>query len=539
MSKIFWKALKTAPLAIGASFVLASGAIAQTESTQEPTGEILNQVNQYNEEGKSKSQSQVTNVSELRDVSPDDWAFEALRNLVERYGCIVGYPDQTYRGNRALSRYEFAAGLNACLQQIERLIAANQAVAQEDLQKLQQLTTEFQTELVAIGGRVDKLEARTTFLEDNQFSTTTKLRGEVIFNISSPFGSSDSSSSTINDFDENPTFNYRVRLNFDTSFTGKDRLRTRLQAGNMPRYDRTTGTPSARLSYDTNTDNGIEIDTLGYDFPVGDKLSFKVAANGYGINDFVSDTYNPFFSDAGSGSLSRFARFNPAVYRSNSNAGLGVNYKFSDAFNLDVFYAAANADDPSEGNGIFNGSYSTGLQLNWTPTKNIGVGVTYIRSYDPETDVNFSGSTGSAAATDPFSFGGFDGKGGSANRVGVQATWRITEKFNLAGWFGYVGAEATGGAFDGDSADVFNGALSLAVLDLGKEGSVLGVTAGVPPTTSFRSPDDTPFLVEVQYKYPLTDNISITPGGYVIINPDQNSDNDTIFVGVVRTVFKF
>ena len=67
---------------------------------------------------------QVTNVSQLRDVSPGDWAFEALRSLVERYGCIAGYPDGTYRGNRAMSRYEFAAGLNACLQQIERLLGS-------------------------------------------------------------------------------------------------------------------------------------------------------------------------------------------------------------------------------------------------------------------------------------------------------------------------------------------------------------------------------------------------------------------------------
>jgi hypothetical protein len=58
---------------------------------------------------------QLTSVSELKDVQPTDWAYEALKSLVERYGCIVGYPDQTFRGNRALSRWEFAAGLNACL----------------------------------------------------------------------------------------------------------------------------------------------------------------------------------------------------------------------------------------------------------------------------------------------------------------------------------------------------------------------------------------------------------------------------------------
>ena len=58
---------------------------------------------------------QVTSVTQLSDVQPTDWAFQALQSLVERYGCIAGYPDGTYKGNRAMTRFEFAAGLNACL----------------------------------------------------------------------------------------------------------------------------------------------------------------------------------------------------------------------------------------------------------------------------------------------------------------------------------------------------------------------------------------------------------------------------------------
>ena len=66
--------------------------------------------------------SQINAVDQLRDVNPNDWAYEALKSLVERYGCIVGYPDSTFRGNRALSRWEFAAGLNACLNTMEKLL---------------------------------------------------------------------------------------------------------------------------------------------------------------------------------------------------------------------------------------------------------------------------------------------------------------------------------------------------------------------------------------------------------------------------------
>ena len=133
------------------------------------------------------SLSQVTSVSELRDVEPTSWAYEALRSLVERYGCIVGYPDRTFRGNKSLSRWEFAAGLNACMNVMERLIQENVAVLREDIERLKRLAEAFQAELAALGTRVDNLESRVAFLEDHQFSTTTKLVGEIAFNLSQAF----------------------------------------------------------------------------------------------------------------------------------------------------------------------------------------------------------------------------------------------------------------------------------------------------------------------------------------------------------------
>jgi hypothetical protein len=134
--------------------------------------------------------AQVTSVSQLSDVQPTDWAFQALQSLVERYGCIAGYPDGTYRGNRALTRYEFAAGLNACLDRVNELIATASTglVSKEDLATLQRLQEEFGTELATLRGRVDALEATTAELEANQFSTTTKLSAQAIIAASDTFG---------------------------------------------------------------------------------------------------------------------------------------------------------------------------------------------------------------------------------------------------------------------------------------------------------------------------------------------------------------
>lgn len=226
MSNLLWKSLVVTPAVFGASVLVSTSAIAATNAgsskvstTQElsqaekqealalNSQEVLNQskviaqvqqqtqqqqtvqvselekINRYSQEGVSgDSQSQVTSVSQFSDVQPTDWAFQALQSLVERYGCIAGYPNGTYRGNRAMTRYEFAAGLNACLDRVNELIATATAdlVTKEDLATLQRLQEEFSAELATLRGRVDALEARTAELEANQFSTTTKLKGEAI-----------------------------------------------------------------------------------------------------------------------------------------------------------------------------------------------------------------------------------------------------------------------------------------------------------------------------------------------------------------------
>jgi len=50
------------------------------------------------------------------------------------------------------------------------------------------LQEEFAAELATLRGRVDTLEARSAELEANQFSTTTKLTGEVIAAVADVFG---------------------------------------------------------------------------------------------------------------------------------------------------------------------------------------------------------------------------------------------------------------------------------------------------------------------------------------------------------------
>ncbi|MGL5793042.1 MAG: iron uptake porin, partial [Waterburya sp.] len=390
MNKLFWKAVKFAPVLFAASLVAAGSATAQSApADKEAVNETLEQINNYQQIEQQGSMSQVTNVNQLRDVSPTDWAYEALRSLVDRYGCIAGFPNQTYRGDQPLTRYEFAAGLNSCLNQIERLIASSQAVSQEDLDTINRLQQEFEAELATLGGRVDELESRTAVLEDSQFSTTTKLNGEAIFGVSDVFGGGveDDDESEI---DAETTLSYRTRLNFDTSFTGEDRLRTRLQSGNAEALDADiTGTNSTRLGFDNSTDGTVEIADLHYRFPATENITAWVGAVGLDLDD-VFNVSNPTLKGSEDGALSRFNRYNPVMFRGTEGAGVGVNADIiPDRVGLNIGYLTDDGNNPTSGDattdtpteGLFGGSFTAGAQLEFKPIEALELTATYMRNY--------------------------------------------------------------------------------------------------------------------------------------------------------------
>ena len=123
-----------------------------------------------------------------------------------------------------MTRFEAAALLNACLDRVS-----------EVTDELKKLLAEFEKELAVLKGRVDGLEAKVGVLEAQQFSTTTKLKvdANMVVGGNSFTGSA---SNLVSDARNNygaVTFNYDLRIDLLTSFTGNDQLRTRLRAGNF------------------------------------------------------------------------------------------------------------------------------------------------------------------------------------------------------------------------------------------------------------------------------------------------------------------
>ncbi|MEG4324661.1 iron uptake porin [Microcoleus sp. herbarium5] len=480
----------------------------------------------------SGTMSQVTSVTQLSDVRPTDWAFQALQSLVERYSCIVGYPDGTYRGNRALTRYEFAAGVNACLDNITQLIGSTgNLVTRDDLAILQRLQEEFAAELATLRGRVDGLEARTAELEANQFSTTTKLNGEAVFAVSDTFSGDGIS---LEDDDTVTNFGYRVRLNLLTSFTGRDLLRTRLQAGNVANYGASTatGTNMARLAFDGGDSSEFTLDELYYRFPVGPATVF-VGPKGLDLDE-IADTVTPFNS-TGTGSISRFGVRNPAVFRGPQGAGASLTFNLGPLRATGGYLASdGDAPDPANGRGVADGSFSALGQIGFF-SKPFDLAFTYTHKYNRAGDVGIMGGTGSALANRPFGQATTQ-----ADNYGVQVNFKPSRRFQLGGWYGYTKAEQLRGG--GNDATIQNGAITLALADFGRQGNLLGFVFGVPPKVTesdVARNRDTSYHLEGFYRFQVNDFISVTPGVYVILNPEHNNNNDDIWVGLLRTTFSF
>ncbi|MFB2838152.1 iron uptake porin [Floridanema evergladense] len=496
----------------------------------------------------SNSSEQVTSVSQLRDVQPTDWAFQALQSLVERYGCIEGYPDRTYRGNRAMTRYEFAAGLNKCLDRIQELIAAlPQGVSREDLDRLRKLQEEFASELANLRGRVDALEARVNKVEAQQFSTTTKLAVEVITYVSDAFGK------RADDVNQT-TLAYRTRIDFNTSFTGKDRLRTRLQATNLRPIDTGAifGASSAELPAGQTGEtrfvpstlsgnNNVTINQLQYRFSIGDRLTIYLDAASTDPT-YVTDTISPFV-DTATGALSNFGQVNPVYFPIGNQAGVGANFLITKGLSLDVAYFGESGSSNQPSLGFFNAGYSAWAQLTYSGER-LKFGLLYLNSYSPEFGVDTLAGSNAAKVIGAGPVVG--------NNYGFQANYRFGKGFELGGWVGYTVARALG--VKGD-ADVLNYAATFAFPDLFKQGNYGGFVFGMQPrliSTSNaalaaaiglqdgrRSDRDTGFHIEAFYRIQLNQYLSITPGFIWLTAPNHDARNPDAIVGVIRTSFVF
>lgn len=498
---------------------------------------------------------QVTSVSQLSDVQPTDWAFQALQSLVERYGCIAGYPDGTYRGNRALTRYEFAAGVNACLDKIRESIAkqTQNQVNRNDLIKVQKLQEEFAAEIATLRGRTDLLEARSTELEANQFSTTTKLSGFTIFGIQgrTPNRADRAPRDGKRDTKDPGTNVNIINLNqfyLTTQFSPRSNLLIGFynqNGSNSPQL-----TEDVNLAYNLAETSGLTVSDLNYRFLVGDKLA--VFAGTAGVNMVTGFRGPNRVESAASGPLSAFAQRNPILNTGLGLGGIGIDWQFANRASLQAVYSTNIPGFFVSSNGS-KGHNTLGLQLTLTPADPVDFTVYYVNDYSPNGNlINLAGDgqltaiNSTTNKSEPL----------QTNAVGASLNWRISSRVSLGGWAGYTNSRIPGKS---GTVATTNYMVFVNFPDLFKSGNLGGIYIGQPPKivssnlpTGNNVPDfldtglgrsggqpGTTTHVEVFYRWQVNDNISVTPGLILIFQPGHTPDSDPISVGVLRTSFSF
>jgi Carbohydrate-selective porin, OprB family/S-layer homology domain len=525
--------------------------------------------------------AQVTSVSQLSDVQPTDWAFQALQSLIERYGAIAGYPDGTFRGNRAMTRYEFAAALNAALVRINELIAAGlkERVSDDDLATLQRLRTDFAPELATLTVRIDRLEAQTAELEANQFSTTTKLTGFISFNLDGAISlrhadaiapgnvrveridPTDSSSVsqrgrdgrpivTKVENDPNITFGYFGGLFLTTSFTGKDTLATTLLAGNgnsptnaytSAGLSNTFGVPVLDLTPST-TPSDLILGEIFYSFPVSKTLQLTIAPLFFWPRYFDTNAFTSAFGK-GAGGFNTFG--STLIQDLGRSTGAVMLWRINEQFEFRFGYAA-NADAAIPTRGLFDSTRAATAQLTYSPISNINLRFIYDYSIIKPVDGQIKNKPIIGIADDGFG-GALDDA--TANSFGFNFDWLVTPKFGIFGRYTYSNTNLNPVADGLDEGNLRAQSFQVGVAfpDLGKRGALATLTyvqpfdllAGRKFLVSGGGDGGNQFDIEANYYYPVTNNIAIVPYFYVTGNPNNFDDNPLIYSGTFQVQFSF
>ena len=487
----------------------------------------------------------IPSVDRLSDVLPSDWAYAALQSLVERYGCVDGYPDGTYRGNRPLTRYEFAAGLNACLDAIETLLVGDLTeIDRADLETLQRLQDSFAAELAELQGRVDSLETRTARLEAQQFSPTTKLKGQLLTYLADAFGEEAGPANNI-------SFGYRTRLSFISSFTGQDRLLVRLQGINLRRLDTATEFPEGRLSGATNEtrflrsgisgDGDVRLQALSYRFPVGEKLT--VSVNPFTNSGVLTERIGPFANPT-KGAITYFGATHPTLSPIPLESGATALWDVNPWLNLDFSIGSERGSGSNPAIGLFDGGYAASVRSVFDFDA-LRFSLTYIHFYSLNSlDIRSGSNAARVSGAGPVV--------GNAYVSGIA--YDVSPKFRLGASAGLVSARTLGDGSKGD-ARVLDYRFFFAFPDLGQKGNLGGIVFGMQPRLTDtsnpliaqaigfpdgqRSDRDTGFHIEAFYTHYLNDNIAITPGILWLTAPNHDARNSDVIMGVIRTSFTF
>ncbi|MGK7924407.1 MAG: iron uptake porin [Spirulina sp.] len=528
--------------------------------------------------------AELTSVDRLSDVEPTDWAYEALRSLMDRYGVLVGYPNLTFRGDRALSRYEFAAALNSLTSRIEEILAKTTVdlALREDIETLQRLQTEFAEELVVVGTKVDALESRATQLEENAFSTTTKLSTQAFFTISGITSGGNVTvegiSIPVNGFShfrlaardpvtnqpvietvtESPaiTLAQSTLMFINTSFSGRDTLTLSLFQANSdpPSFAFHSANFGSAGLHITETNPAFPLFGAPamleafYQFPIGDSVTLGIGPGIRADRYFDTNPYTNYVS--GAGMLNSY--ISPLFLDVSRLSGGVLSWEISPQWQFDAGYRVS-PDEARDGEFLDAlGKFANlTFQLTYSPSNNATIRLGYDRALIQGTD---PGSGIPMRLTNTFRGAVDDGFGGElqdsfSHNFLLNFDWKLSDNFALFGRYSYSTYHLTPRSSSRSEGDVELQAfqLGMAFPDLGKQGGMLTVDAVIPFNIlsgrdfliSGNGDGGTEINVSANYFFPINDNISIMPSLFGVFNANNFNSNPFIYGGLLRTQFLY
>ena len=466
--------------------------------------------------------SQSTSVDELSDVKPTDWAYQALKSLIEKYDVKLGLPDGTFKGergsiaDRAVTRYEFAALLAATLDRVEDLIASSvsEKYILQDRITLQRLQKEYSQALKDLRTRVNDIESRSSKLQANQFSTTTKLKGQQIVGLTDGRRA-------------NFTVVSRTRLTFETSFSQKDLLVTQLESGNnggdavglaQKEDANLLGSDgifanAGGLDF-TDVEDDVKLRRLHYTLRPSSDFAVTVGAK-MSPRDFIDG--NRYANDEAADFSSGIFLNNPLIVQNridrNGGAGAAVVWKPKNSkLAFRSLYIAGDADSNLDDKGFFGDPHQASAELEYTFSDKLTLKLQYTNAEIDDTDIN---------------------------AYGVNAEYALNRNTGIFGRLGIGDYQGFNTALN-QNLDLkpVSWTLGVGLRNIGIPGTIAGVAIGQPfVTDGVGNATQTNF--ETFYNLRLSDNLSFTPVISLVINPDNDSDRGTIWQTTLRSTFSF
>ena len=316
---------------------------------------------------------------------------------------------------------------------------------------------------------------------------------------------------------EQVTFSYDVRLILDTSFTGKDLLRTVLRSGNFANSVFGNGNTGLEVAFqEAYLGDGVDvvgINRLFYQFPIGESVTATFGAKvrqddmlAMWPSVYPADSVLDLFTYGGAG----------GTYTLNLGAGAGLWYK-KDAFSLSANFVSNEAAAENSNAGV-DDLYTFTAQAGYAGT-NWGVALAY-------TYADFAGLY--------------------ASNGGLSVYWQPSEA-------GFMPSISTGVGFGtaniADADDNYSWFVGLQWSDVGMKGNALGMAIGTSGQTQLGGPTtrgivtdngESNLAYELWYKFQVTDNISVTPAFFWIENAaSATTSGDDTYGALVKTTFKF